>query len=201
MEVVHHFSDTELIENFSTGKRINESVRFLYRQHFEPLSWFVINNSGNQQDAEDIFQEVVLQFIEMVQLKKFRGESSVKTILFAINRNLWLNELKRKDRSDKRELKYQHTQDKETPDASGTIADRESRNTIMDVMTQLGDTCKKILVMYYYENLSVKEMVEHLDYDNEQVIRNKKYKCLKQLEQMITANPSLYNTLKNLLNG
>ena len=31
--------------------------------------------------------------------------------------------------------------------------------------------------------------------------RNKKYKCLKQLEQMITSDPSLTQTLKNILHG
>ena len=29
----------------------------------------------------------------------------------------------------------------------------------------------------------------------------KKYKCLKQLEQMVNANPALKQTLKNLLHG
>jgi DNA-directed RNA polymerase specialized sigma subunit len=71
----------------------------------------------------------------------------------------------------------------------------------MQVVEQLGDTCKKILVMFYYENLSMKEILSSLEYENEQVVRNKKYKCLKQLEQMITSNPSLTQTLKNILHG
>jgi hypothetical protein len=45
----------------------------------------------------------------------------------------------------------------------------------------------------------MKETLEGLEYENEQVVRNKKYKCLKQLEQMITKNPALQQTLKNLL--
>ena len=55
--------------------------------------------------------------------------------------------------------------------------------------------------MFYYENLSISEMLDALDYENEQVIRNKKYKCMKQLEQMITVNPALKQSLKNLLHG
>ena len=35
----------------------------------------------------------------------------------------------------------------------------------------------------------MKEIVLHLHYENEQVVRNKKYKCLKRLEQMINEKP------------
>jgi len=84
-------------------------------------------------------------------------------------------------------------------DVSGQIIDRESRRQVMKLMDELGENCKKILLMFYYENLSMKEMVANLHYENEQVVRNKKYKCLKQLEQMIIKNPALKETLKNLL--
>jgi hypothetical protein len=47
----------------------------------------------------------------------------------------------------------------------------------------------------------MKEILEKLHYENEQVVRNKKYKCLKQLEQLIAAHPSIQQILKNLLNG
>ena len=55
--------------------------------------------------------------------------------------------------------------------------------------------------MFYYEDLSMKDILDRLEYENEQVVRNKKYKCLKQLEKMISDNPALKHTLKNLLNG
>jgi len=161
----------------------------------------VKNNNGSQQDAEDIFQEVVVNFIELVQKDKFRGESSVKTFLFSMTKNTWLNELKKRGRSDARELKYEKMKDKEEMDVSHLIAEREAKKQVMDIVSQLGDTCKKILVMFYYENLSMNEILANLEYENEQVVRNKKYKCLKQLEQMITSDPSLTQTLKNILHG
>ena len=38
----------------------------------------------------------------------------------------------------------------------------------------------------------------HLDYENEQVVRNKKYKCLKQLGTMIKDDPILKQNLQNI---
>jgi len=201
MTVVQSFSDRELLDNLQSGSRLNECVREIYRKHFEQLCWFVVNNSGNRQDAEDMFQEVVVNFIEAVQKDKFRGESSVKTFLYALNKHAWLNELKRRGRAMKREIKYDKEHDKEQMDVSHYIADQEARRMVLRVVEQLGDTCKKILVMFYYENLSMRDILEKTEYETEQVVRNKKYKCLKQLEQMLNENPLLKETFKKALHG
>lgn len=201
MEVIRKLGDAELLEAIRQGKGLDTAIKSIYRDHFESLAWIMKNNSGNQQDAEDIFQEVVVNFIELVQKDKFRGEASIKTFLFSMIRHTWLNELKKRGRSEVRELKYEKAQPQEETDVSHLIADREAKKQVMDVVEQLGDTCKKILIMFYFGNLSMKEILANLKYENEQVVRNKKYKCLKQLERMITSNPSLTQTLKNLLHG
>jgi RNA polymerase sigma factor (sigma-70 family) len=201
MEVIKNFPDAEIVAGLRMGGRIDDSVKAIYRDHFDSLCWYVMNNNGSKQDAEDIFQEVVVTFIELVQKDKFRGESSVKTFLFSLTRHTWLNELKRRGRALAREEKYEKGQERTEMDVSDLIADREAKKELMKLVDQLGETCKKILLMFYYENLPVSEMLDALDYENEQVIRNKKYKCMKQLEQMITANPALRQNLKNLLHG
>ena len=55
-------------------------------------------------------------------------------------------------------------------------------------------------MMVYYENLSMSEIVDQMPgYQNEQVLRNKKYKCMKQLEQMMQDNETLRIQFKNAL--
>jgi len=201
MEVIKTFSDPEILASIRSGKQIDDAIKAVYRNNFESLNWYVMNNNGSRQDAEDIFQEVVVNFIELVQKDKFRGESSIKTFLFSLNRFTWLNELKRKGRALAREEKYEKGQEKTEMDVSHFIAGREAKGQVLQLMEQIGETCKKILLMFYYENLSITEMLENLHYENEQVVRNKKYKCLKQLEGMISENPTLKQTLKNLLHG
>ena len=70
----------------------------------------------------------------------------------------------------------------------------------MQVIEQLGDSCKQVLLAFYYQELSVKEMLSFLPYENEQVVRNKKYKCLKKLEELLNQDPSLASNLKTILN-
>lgn len=201
MEVIRNFPDSELVANLRTGQRMDETIKTIYRNHFESLGWYVMSNSGTRQDAEDVFQEVVLAFIDLVQKDKFRGESTVKTFLYSLNRHTWLNELKRRGRALAREEKYEKGREQHEPDTAHFIADREAKSAIIQLVGSLGETCKKILLLFYYENLSMREILETMHYENEQVVRNKKYKCLKQLEQMLNEKPFLKDTLKNLLHG
>lgn len=201
MEGIKNLPDSELLDNIRSGRKLDEAIKAIYRAHFESLSWYVQNNNGSRQDAEDVFQEVVVNFIDLVQKDKFRGDSTVKTFLFSLNRFIWLNELKRRGRALAREEKYEKGQERVELDTSHFIAEREGKAEVLRLVGKLGETCRKILLLFYYENLSMKEILQATDYENEQVVRNKKYKCLKQLEQMINEKPFLKQTLKNLLHG
>ena len=201
MNVVRKFPDAEIVSNLRMGNLVNESIRSLYHDHYDKLTRYILANSGSEQDAEDIFQETMVSFIELVQKDKFRGESSIGTFLYSMNRHAWLNEIKRKGRAMLREEKYEKYMVHDDKDSLSEITNREEKQEIARLVSLLGDTCKKILLLFYYENRSMKEILEATDYDNEQVVRNKKYKCLKQMEQMLNEKPELKQTLKNLLHG
>jgi RNA polymerase sigma factor (sigma-70 family) len=198
MEEMFH-SDQALVAALRGGGDVDAAVRFLYRQYYGVLSTYTRQNSGTQQDAEDVFQEVVVTFMELVSQNKFRGESSIKTFLYSLNRHIWLNELKKRNRMQQRNLKFETAKGESEADVSGYIAGREARGQMMQVISQLGDACKQVLTAFYYHDLSIKEILALLPYENEQVVRNKKYKCLKKLEEMLHADPNLANNLKTIL--
>lgn len=199
MAVEHKFTDEELLAWLKTSDSIDVPVRSLYEDYFFFLCTYVEQNNGSREDAEDVFQEVVLTFIQLVRLEKFRGESSVKTFLYALNRNIWLNELKKRDRRSKRHKEYSSMHAELDQDVQAQIAGRDSRKQVFEIIDSLGETCKKILLAFYYEKLSMTEILKHLDYQNEQVLRNKKSKCLKALNEKINNNPTLAVVLKNAL--
>lgn len=200
MVVRSEFSDAELLRNLSNNEAIDDAVRFLYREHFDFLSKYVLSNNGDFHDAEDVFQEVIVCFMNLVRAGKFRGESSVKTFLYSINRNLWLNELKKRGRAQVRETKYELKKEEEEA-VDLAIENRESSVSLMSAIDVLGEVCKKILLLFYFENRSMKEILSALHYENEQVVRNKKHKCLKKLEDVIRNDKNLYEHLKQFVNG
>ena len=193
-------SDQALLEALRSNRGMDKAIRLLYQEYYDVLSIYIKQNSGNDQDAEDVFQEVVVTFIELVNQNKFRGESSIKTFLYSLNRHIWLNELKKRNRMQARNVKFESARQQVEPDVSGYIAGREARQQVMQVIDQLGESCKQVLLAFYYQDLSVKEMLSFLPYENEQVVRNKKYKCLKKLEELLHEDPNLATNLKTILN-
>jgi RNA polymerase sigma factor (sigma-70 family) len=193
------YTDLSLIQALQSEPIPDEAIKELYRNHYSLTAAYIRQNSGSDQDAEDIFQEVILAFIEILKKDKFRGESSVSTFLYAVTRNIWLNELKKRDRSRQRDEIFEKGRNPLEVDVSHLIADREMKSQLMLLVDALGETCKKILLAFYFQNLPMKEILKTLEYENEQVVRNKKYKCLKQLEQMMAAQPGLVKSLKSLL--
>ena len=191
------FTDQSLVHALRSEANPDDAIRYLYRTQFRLTSAYIKQNSGTEEDAEDIFQELVLVFIDILKKDKFRGESSVSTFLYALTRNIWLNELNRRGRSKIRDEIFEKGKDKTDLDVSHLIADRETKMQLMKVVEKLGETCKKILLAFYFENLAIREILQNLNYENEQVVRNKKYKCLKQLQEMMMAEPNLVKNLKS----
>jgi RNA polymerase sigma factor (sigma-70 family) len=199
MEIVTKYTDTELIKALKSPKTIDGAIKFMYREYYQFLKIYTCQNSGTEADAEDVFQDVLVAFIDLAQKDKFRGESSIKTFLYSLNRNIWLNELKKRGNAEKRDAIFEKEKDTTLMDVSQLIAQNETRRQILSVVEELGETCKKILLAFYYENLSMKEILTNLHYESEQALRNKKCKCLKQLEQLLISNPNLEQTFKTAL--
>lgn len=178
---------------------IEQAVRKLYNDNFENTVAMVCANGGNREDGADIFQEAVLILIEKIREGKFRGESSIKTFLMAIARNRWLFEMRTRERRKTREALYM---DGEAITTSPTDAGftKQATMDLMAVLNEIGDTCKSILSGVYYEKKTMKELLARFNYENEQVLRNRKSRCMKKLKELIQNNPTLLNNLKPISN-
>ena len=171
---------------------LNAIIHQLYKQYSGMVIAYIISNQGSQQDGEDVFQEALIAFINLVKSGKFRGEASLQTTFVAISRNIWLNEQKKRKSLDTRGKLFENARQQEADPASQLLA-REVSEQFLTLMSRLGESCKSLLTMVYYENLSNKDILERTHYESEQVIRNKKYKCMKELTELIKDNPILKN--------
>lgn len=192
-------SDDELIIALKTGNGIDKALQFIYKTYYQGLERWVLQNNGSKMDAEDLIQEVLLAFVDMIQKDKYRSEASVKSLLYSITRNLWITELRKRGTDSKRNEVFEVGREQVEEDISGYLIRKEAHQTIVDLFDQLGPRCKQILTLFYYENLSVKDILTQTNYENEQVLRNRKYKCLKTLTDMIQQSPTLSDTIKSAL--
>lgn len=194
------YSDKELLKALHSAVAPDWAVRQLYIDCFDMASSYVLKNSGTMQDAEDIFQDAVVSFLEMAGDGRFRAESSISSFLYSQMRHRWLNELRRRGRAQRREREFTQGLPAGPADAGEEIADRELNRQMMELIDSLGDICRKILLAFYYEELPIREILTRVDYQNEQVLRNKKTKCMKQLVGTLTAKDHLLRYFKLAIN-
>jgi RNA polymerase sigma factor (sigma-70 family) len=174
---------------------IDRPVRQLYKEYYNGVVSQIRINGGSEDDGADVFQEAILVLIDKVKTGQFRGESSVKTFLSSIARNLWLYELRTRSRRNAREVVYANeANDKE--ESLHSVFHGIDINRMEKVIEQVGDVCKKILIGFYYEDKSMKELLVEFNYENEQVLRNRKSKCMKKLKELLTTHKDLSESLK-----
>ena len=71
-----------------------DSFDQIYQTYFDPVYRYVLSLSGDPHTAEEITQEAFFKALR--SLDRFRGDSSVKSWLCAIARNLWISEKRKK---------------------------------------------------------------------------------------------------------
>lgn len=192
-------SDSDLVEAIREKEMLEQAISQLYIDHAETTRSFIMGKGGAEQDADDIFQETIVSFIDIVQKGKFRQESSIGTFLTSISKNIWYNEIRRRQRAGNREKIFEMDRNQEEGAVSETIQEREMKQQLNKLLQEVGESCRRILSLFYFENLSMKEIVSQMHYENEQVVRNKKYKCLQQLTDKIKQNPLAAKHINDLI--
>src|SRR5687768_4001830 len=84
--------DNTLLDKLKTED--SSSFKLLYKFYFPSVASFIKQNCGNNEDAEDIFQEAIIVLLQKVRQSDFVLTSSLKTYLYAVAKNLWLKRLR-----------------------------------------------------------------------------------------------------------
>jgi RNA polymerase sigma factor (sigma-70 family) len=193
------YSDAELIEKIRTGgKEIHHVMNFIYadtgykNQFFE----FIQKYGANEQDAEDAFQDAIIHLIVNIQNQRYQYKSSLKTYLFSIGKYIWFNKLK-KDKPANAYVKTLSTDHNIEPSQEEIFIYHESLETLNNVLSQIGETCKIILSLWSLR-YSMKEIAHALNHKSEGFIRKKKHSCMQSLIELIKNKPELMDQIHDI---
>ncbi len=168
--------EKEIFERICKGDE--RALEFLYKKYYRMMTKMVISNSGTEEEARDIYQEALIVFWQKAVSGKLVLTSKMSTYIYSICQNLWRKELDRKKRLSNEEKDVSVTPDTET----------EERNKIIArCINQLGETCRKVLMYYYFDELSMQEIAERMGFANTDTAKTKKYKCKQKLDELIRA--------------
>jgi RNA polymerase sigma factor (sigma-70 family) len=172
-------NEKEVFERICKGDE--RALEFLYKKYYRMMTKLVITNSGTEDEARDIYQEALIVFWQKATSGNLVLTSKMSTYVYSICQNLWRKELDRKKRLSHEEKDL----------AVSLDTDSAERNKIVArCIDQLGDTCKKVLMYYYFEEMSMQDIADKLGFANTDTAKTKKYKCKKKLDELIKAQYS-----------
>ena len=89
-----HYSDEAIIEGLRL--RSDYIIKYIYQELFPTIKYLVVKNSGNEEDAEDIFQDSLIVIFKKIRDNQLELSSSFRTYLYSVSRNLWLQKLNKR---------------------------------------------------------------------------------------------------------
>lgn len=169
-----------LVERVRTGDRqALEEIYLDFRLEF--FDWAIKKHGCSMELAKDVYQQTILMLYENISRGKLsRLTSSLKTYVFAIGKN-HLFDLRRAD-IQKMNKETQASYLLYDQNVFDTKYSDESISKVEEALMELSPKCRALLLGYYYERKSMKELSMMLGFSNEQSAKSQKYKCLQKLK-------------------
>ncbi|MEO1030203.1 MAG: sigma-70 family RNA polymerase sigma factor [Bacteroidota bacterium] len=168
------------------------TLKRLYTNNYPKIEALILKNSGTKEHAKDIFQEAFLAVWQNVKQDKFipQSESSINGYLYTIAKNKWMDVLRSqgyKKTITASHLSHFEIKDEENNGIDDDILKDKRLEDVMLAFKNLGEACKSLLRMFYFEKKSMNLIAEELKLDAAST-RNKKYRCMQKLRQIALNN-------------
>jgi len=182
-----HYSDEAIVEGLRL--RSDYIISFVYREFFPLIKYLVNENTGSDEDAEDVFQDGLIIIYKKISENQLKLTSSFKTFLYSVCRNLWLQKLnKRKAIFDKL------TDVEEYLDLPADIL-KEVSNEQMEMQRlvqvhflSLHEDCQKVLRLFM-KDVPLREIATIMGFKTEKYAKTRKYLCKEELKKRIANDP------------
>lgn len=177
------------LERFRSDLQRGETKELeeIYLTHKEAfIQWAKTSYRMREEQASDVFQDVIVIFYRQVaQGKLTRLDSQVKTYLFAIGKNLIRRTLAKEGRS----ISIEDMTIPDLPEEStlSSILHNEQQARMHRALAQLKQPCQKLLHLFYFQEMSLKDIQAVLPYKSPDVVKTQKARCMQYLRKIFTA--------------
>lgn len=178
-----HYTHYGIIDGIR--RRDKDVLKYVYKQYFPMVRYFITRNHGTEEDAQDIFQEAVVAVYQKVTRKKLVLECTFKTYFYSVVRHMWLQYL------DRNKIRFEYSELDEfiVLEEHEFYDDFQSKKAIYQRhFMKLTELCRKVLLMFV-DRISFEEIAAILGYKGRQYAIKRKYECMKSLINRVINDP------------
>ena len=187
------------INNFDIHKAIlkgedNQVLEYLYKYVLPKIRSYITNNNGNKEEADDIFQDVIINLYRKIKTKELSEVENIEGYIYLACKNLWITRANKLNKRSSLDLTQEF--EETSNDALQAMIDNEKKLAFIKLLNQLGVRCKDLLINVIYNQLSMEEIAVKLSLANANAAKMQHYRCKQKLVEMIENDSILISTLR-----
>ena len=160
-------------------------LKEIYTDYKDSFLKYAYRYSLTEEDLVDIYQDATIALYENAINGKMNNlKCSIKTYLFSIGKNMIYEQMRKHKKAimvNVDALKDEYNEE--------VIFDNEVLNhhqlKLQNGFKRLGEQCKKILTLFYYNGYTLDEITTSLNYTKKDVVKSQKSRCLAKLKSII----------------
>lgn len=155
-------------------------------EQYNKLLWVVVGNIlekvGSSEDIEDCISNVYIKLLENPKIYDYK-KGSLKSFLVKVGKNLAIDKYRKLTRGNvKKFCEYSSAYDEEDP--LQLVITKESRRKILEVVDNLKEPDREIIIRRYFYNEKVKMIAEKMDLPSKK-IENTLYQGKLRLKRIL----------------
>lgn len=164
----------------------NDDQKILKELYINNRATFISYCRRFQMDKEiiaDVYQDAFVALCENAKNGKLdQLNSSISTYLIGIGKFMVYQFLKKSKRMHSVNDFEEYEMEFETYDEEQL---EENTKLLRYVLAKLGEQCRKVLELFYYDEKKLEEIQVILNYSSKDVLKSQKSRCLKQLKDLV----------------
>ncbi len=178
--------DKAIIETLKSNDRLK--LKALYNEHRSPFFGFARKYGLPEAELADVYQEAFLALRKhAIKGSLDAVKTSCKTYLFGIGKFMIYDRLKNQRATIPYEAQLHAVDEIDEINVEAESPLTAEQQILRTHFKKLGKKCQEVLTLFYYRGLTINEIVAMSDYDNPNVVKAQKSRCLKTLRDMINS--------------
>ncbi len=186
--------EREIIDSIAqNGTERKRGEERLFNRYAYFIKEAIYKYSLSHEDAFDLYSDTIISAIEKIASGSFQGRSSLKTWVYSIFHNKYVD-LLRKRSTNKNSI--HHTLSisdlllqisDHTKSVIQKLVDKTDHEVLKQKLAQIGESCRRML-MLWADGYSDKEIAGLMEYKTSDVVKTSRLRCLEKLKQLYHAS-------------
>jgi RNA polymerase sigma factor (sigma-70 family) len=183
-----NLSDNELVQRYLSGDYT--SLEILISRYKDKVFSYIFMNVKNYHLAEDIFQDTFIKVVRSLNLGKYTDNGKFISWVMRIAHNLIIDHYRREKNmntfsNDGSEIDLFNSPKFSDDNIEDLIINEQILNDVRDLVEELPDDQKQVVIMRHYLGLSFKEIADQTDVSINTALGRMRY-ALINLRKIIT---------------